>query len=181
MSQYPLLLSTNGSQKFRAHKSWLPPSHSCVAEIASLCLTHQSHFYSSSFYVRGLTSFLGQSTMWGGTGLSWCLFIFREFVRMIYFERIYTDNSFVLAAWVMLLAGSTSWQYQQILLYKSFRLSALQIKPTVDSLEAPILPIKRQDLNCRTLPQARSLGTKIKDSMVVRHGLYYLVTSTSMM
>lgn len=74
--------------------------------------------------------------MWGGTALSLCFFIFRVFVRLRYFQTVYADDVFILAAWVMLLASSAIWQTQQAPLYNSFKLSAGQIQPTADILVA---------------------------------------------
>lgn len=60
--------------------------------------------------------------------------IFRIFVRLRYFKQLYTDDFFVLAAWLMLLSSSAMWQMQQDHLYNSFKLSAEQIQPTPEVL-----------------------------------------------
>ena len=74
--------------------------------------------------------------MWGGTALSLCFLIFRIFVRLRYFEKVYADDFFVLAAWLMLLTSSIIWQMQQTSLYYSFKLSAGQIQATAGVLAA---------------------------------------------
>ena len=74
--------------------------------------------------------------MWGGTALSLCFLIFRIFVRLRYFKKIYADDFFVLAAWLMLLTSSIIWQMQQTRLYYSFKLSAGQMQATANVLEA---------------------------------------------
>lgn len=74
--------------------------------------------------------------MWGGTAVSLCFFIFRVFVRLRYFERLYADDFCVLAAWIMLFASSIVWQTQQTALYDSFKLSAGRLQPTSSILAA---------------------------------------------
>ncbi len=74
--------------------------------------------------------------MWGGTALSLCFLIFRIFVRLRYFKKVYADDFFVLAAWFMLLTSSIIWQTQKTPLYYSFKLSAGQMQATANVLAA---------------------------------------------
>ena len=66
--------------------------------------------------------------------LSLCFFVFRLFVRVRYFKKVYADDCLVIAAWFMVLASSVIWQLQQAPLYNSFKLSAGQIQPTANIL-----------------------------------------------
>lgn len=79
---------------------------------------------------------LRQGIMWGGTALSLCFLIFRIFVRLRYFKRLYADDILVIAAWAMLLASSIVWQTQQVPLYNQFKLSSGHIQPTTAILAA---------------------------------------------
>ncbi|KAI9878023.1 MAG: hypothetical protein M1830_002143 [Pleopsidium flavum] len=72
--------------------------------------------------------------LWGGTALSLCFLIFRIFVRIKCFRRVYTDDFLVLAAWLMLLASAVIWQSQQTPMYAQFALAAGQVIPTPEFL-----------------------------------------------
>ncbi len=110
-------------------------SHCCEGEFASLFGTGQFPFH-CNFFLQKLTSPLNQGIMWGGTALSLCFLIFRMFVRLRYFKKVYADDFFVLAAWLMLLTSSIIWQMQQTPLYYSFKLSAGQMQATANVLAA---------------------------------------------
>ncbi len=72
--------------------------------------------------------------MWAGTGLSLCFLIFRIFVRLKSFRKVYADDFLVSLAWLMMLASSIIWQTQQSHMYAQFGLSAGRVKATPEVL-----------------------------------------------
>lgn len=56
--------------------------------------------------------------MWGGTGISLCFLLFRLFVRLHAFRRLYSDDFIIIAAWTMKLGTSILWQINVPALYE---------------------------------------------------------------
>lgn len=147
------------------------------SEFASFCYTHHFRLHCSSFNVRSQASLLDQGIITGKAALSLCFLLFRVFVRLGYFQRVYTDDLFLLAADVMLLASSMVWQTQQKRSYKSSKLSTAQINITAKSLAvisacescstdfAPTLPMKRHLLR---------LGDRVRGQKIRRCSCRYV-------
>ena len=72
--------------------------------------------------------------MWAGTSISLCFLIFRIFVRLKSFHKVYADDFLVSLAWLMILASSIIWQTQQSHMYTQFRLAAGRVEPTPEVL-----------------------------------------------
>ncbi|KAF2229372.1 hypothetical protein EV356DRAFT_580858 [Viridothelium virens] len=80
------------------------------------------------------TEFLGLA--WGGTAISLGFVIFRAFVRVVTFRRLFADDFLVFAAWLMLLASTIIWQTQYPAMYTQYELSKATIEPTPQVLAA---------------------------------------------
>ena len=74
--------------------------------------------------------------MWSGTAISLAFLVFRIFVRIKSFRRIYADDVLVLIAWLVFFASTVIWQSQQTAMYEQFALSKGTFIPTPAQLEA---------------------------------------------
>ncbi|KAL8934497.1 MAG: hypothetical protein Q9216_005882 [Gyalolechia sp. 2 TL-2023] len=64
------------------------------------------------------------ATSWTCTTVALAFLIFRLFVRLHSFKRLYADDYLVIAAWLMILATSITWQIQKDALYDQYNLAA---------------------------------------------------------
>ncbi|KAL8915920.1 MAG: hypothetical protein Q9172_006563 [Xanthocarpia lactea] len=81
----------------------------------------------------GQISFMG--TVWGATAVSAFFVVFRVFVRIKAFRRLWVDDALVLLAWLLLLAIAVIWQTQVEALYTQFKLTSQTILPTPEILD----------------------------------------------
>lgn len=65
--------------------------------------------------------------MWAGVAVSFCFLVFRFYVRLKIFRRIYIEDPFVLAAWLMTLANALVWQKTANELYSVIAVESGQI------------------------------------------------------
>lgn len=65
-----------------------------------------------------------QRLLWAGTGISLCFLLFRIFVRLNAFRRLYSDDFLVITAWASLLGTSIIWQIRVPLLYEYYAVMA---------------------------------------------------------
>ena len=72
--------------------------------------------------------------MWAGTAISLCFLIFRIFVRLKAFPKVYLDDFLVSSAWLMMLASSIIWQTQQNHMYAQFELADGVVEATPKAL-----------------------------------------------
>lgn len=87
-----------------------------------------------SILTRTLNNF--QGIAWGGTALSFIFVVFRIYVRIKSFRRVYADDFLVVLAWLLLLTSAIIWQTQQTSMYTQFRLSSGNVVPTPEILAA---------------------------------------------
>ena len=69
-------------------------------------------------------TFTLQGMSWTCTSVALGFLVFRIFVRVKSFKRIYADDFFVMAAWIMILASSIIWQTQKDALYAQYELAS---------------------------------------------------------
>ncbi|KAE8413509.1 hypothetical protein BDV36DRAFT_28382 [Aspergillus pseudocaelatus] len=69
-------------------------------------------------------AFLG--VLWAFTAIDTVFVVFRIFVRLAFFRRLYVDDLFVLLAWAIMLTNAVIWQIQGQVLYKLYAISAGQ-------------------------------------------------------
>lgn len=67
-----------------------------------------------------------QKLLWAGTGISLCFLLFRIFVRLNAFRRLYSDDFFVITAWASLLGTSILWHIRVPLFYEYYAVMAGQ-------------------------------------------------------
>ena len=71
--------------------------------------------------------------MWAGTAISLCFLIFRIFVRLKAFRKVYLDDFLVSLAWLMMLASSIICQTQQTHMYTQFELADGRVEATPEA------------------------------------------------
>ncbi|CAF9936601.1 MAG: hypothetical protein HETSPECPRED_010382 [Heterodermia speciosa] len=77
-----------------------------------------------------------QGFLWAGVVVSFCFFMFRIFVRIKVFRRLFPDDALVLAAWFMLIAYAAIWQWCGDQLYLSVAVaSGKLLMPPPDFLD----------------------------------------------
>lgn len=64
------------------------------------------------------STFLG--LLWTGVAVSSCFLVFRLYVKLRSFRRLYSDDYLVFAAWIMLLAFAILWQVEVPTLYLQY-------------------------------------------------------------
>ena len=77
-----------------------------------------------------------QGFLWCGTAVSLCFVLFRLFVRVKAFRRLYWDDFLVVLAWVFFFATAVIWQTQHVGVYYQFALSSGSVLPTPAVLSA---------------------------------------------
>ena len=78
--------------------------------------------------VNKLTSH--QGTLWAATAFSACFVVFRIFVRIKVFRRLWIEDVLVIFAWALLLITAVMWQTQVDALYTQFKLLTGAVLPT---------------------------------------------------
>ena len=68
--------------------------------------------------------------LWGATAISAMFVVFRVFVRIKVFRKIWVDDVLVVFAWLLLLITAILWQTQIEALYIQFELLAQTVLPT---------------------------------------------------
>ena len=71
-----------------------------------------------------------QSALWGATAVSALFVVFRVFVRIKVFRRLWVEDAFVIFAWLLLLITAIIWQTQVEALYIQFKLLSGAVLPT---------------------------------------------------
>lgn len=84
-----------------------------------------------AIYHRLISWYLHQGSLWGGTGISLCFLLFRLFVRLKAFRRLYSDDFIVIAAWTIKLVVNILWQMKAPVLYEHFDVMAGKKLPDV--------------------------------------------------
>ncbi|KNG86927.1 hypothetical protein ANOM_005366 [Aspergillus nomiae NRRL 13137] len=79
-------------------------------------------------------AFLG--VLWAFTATDTIFVLFRIFVRIAFFRRLFVDDFFVLLAWAIMLTNAIIWQIQGQVLYKLYAISAGQ-----ESYTPAVLPM----------------------------------------
>ena len=73
--------------------------------------------------------------MWGGTAIATSFLVFRFYVRVKNFKKLFIDDHLVLLAWLFMLAVVITWQTQLPALYAQYAMAAGTMIPTPDFLE----------------------------------------------
>ena len=74
--------------------------------------------------------------LWAGVAISFGFFMFRIFVRVKVFRRLFPDDALVLAAWLMMIAYAAIWQWCGDQLYLSVAVaSGKLLMPPPDFLD----------------------------------------------
>lgn len=68
--------------------------------------------------------------------ISLAFLVFRIFVRVKSFRRIYADDVLVLIAWLIFLTSTVIWQSQQTTMYRQFAIASGTVIPTPKQLAA---------------------------------------------
>ena len=76
---------------------------------------------------------LVQGVAWGGVILAGIFFVGRIYARVITFHRLYSDDFFVLVAWLMFLSSTIIWQIYKEDLYENLEVSAGLLYPPPES------------------------------------------------
>ena len=71
-----------------------------------------------------------QSTLWGATAVSALFVVFRVFVRIKVFRRLWVEDALVIFAWLLLLISAIIWQTQVEALYTQFKMLTGAVLPT---------------------------------------------------
>ena len=71
-----------------------------------------------------------QSALWGATAVSALFVVFRVFVRIKVFRRLWVDDALVVFAWLLLLITAILWQTQVEALYTQYKLLSGAVLPT---------------------------------------------------
>ena len=79
-----------------------------------------------------------QGFLWSGTALSLCFLIFRLFVKLRAFRKLYNDDYLVILAYVIKLVISVLLQMQSPALYEQYAVQSGQKPVTPDFLEREI-------------------------------------------
>lgn len=79
---------------------------------------------------------------WACTAVALAFLVFRIFVRIKSFKRMYADDFLVISAWAMILASSIIWQTQKHALYAQYALTTESLTPHVISQEQTLLRIE---------------------------------------
>lgn len=61
-------------------------------------------------------------TLWGATAITALFVMFRVFVRIKVFRKLWADDALVIFAWLLLLITAVLWQTQFEALYTQFEL-----------------------------------------------------------
>lgn len=108
-------------------------------------VTQEAFMVSQDRRKRFFTLMSAQGTLWGATAVSALFVVFRVFVRIKAFGRLWIDDALVLLSWSLLLATAVIWQTVIKALYDQYKLVALIILPTPEVLDG-------QKLYFRALP-----------------------------
>ncbi|KAL8671172.1 MAG: hypothetical protein Q9168_004325 [Polycauliona sp. 1 TL-2023] len=97
----------------------------------------QESFTVSSDEVRSVPKLRAlQGVLWGATAVSAVFVLFRIFVRLKVFRRLWVDDAMVILAWVLLLISAILWQTQVDALYTQHKLVAGTVYPTPQVLHS---------------------------------------------
>ncbi|PYH79595.1 hypothetical protein BO82DRAFT_385086 [Aspergillus uvarum CBS 121591] len=76
------------------------------------------------------------ATLWTFTALSCCSIIFRLYVRLLTYRRLFLDDALVVLAWAMMLATTVMWQVEGPALYHYSPVFSGKTLPTLEFLDA---------------------------------------------
>lgn len=122
--------------------------------------------------------YLHQGSLWGGTGISLCFLLFRVFVRLKAFRRLYSDDFIVIAAWTIKLVVTILWQMKAPVLYEHFEVMAGKKSPDVGfvnrdtALQRTVVPLSILFYSALWLVKLsflmffRRLGSKVKGQKI---------------
>ena len=74
------------------------------------------HRFQSSLTISSSRNLKG--LLWAGAGISLCFLLFRLFVRIKSYQKLYSDDFLVIAAWAMLLTNTVIWHVMVPNLYE---------------------------------------------------------------
>ncbi|KAI9780212.1 MAG: hypothetical protein M1816_003136 [Peltula sp. TS41687] len=97
--------------------------------------------------MEGTPSLKNQQLMaviWAGVGGSVLFTLFRYYVRLLYFRRLFLDDLFVFIALVILIASAVMYQFMAPTMYNIFRITNKQELPPADLQEKLIPYLKMQ-------------------------------------
>jgi len=72
-----------------------------------------------------------QGILWAGTGLALCFLVFRIFVRVRVFRKLFADDFLVIGAWLIMLTNAIIWQTQYKIVYQLYAFFAAGAFPDV--------------------------------------------------
>jgi hypothetical protein len=76
-----------------------------------------------------------QGLIWSGAIVAFLFLIFRLFVRIHTFRRLFLDDLLTTAAWLMLLGQAIIWQTQLEAMYEQVQLAIGKLAPTAEVME----------------------------------------------
>ncbi|PYH44038.1 uncharacterized protein BP01DRAFT_275612, partial [Aspergillus saccharolyticus JOP 1030-1] len=76
------------------------------------------------------------ATLWTFSALASCFIIFRLYVRLLTYRRLFLDDALVVAAWITTVATAVMWQVEGPVLYHYSPVFGGQVLPTLEFLDA---------------------------------------------